>query len=463
MMQTIAEISAVRILDGLVEGTLIAVFAAVMLRLLHRQNSGTRFAAWFSALMAIAAVPFLSDVGSFHAALGAQSIVRPAITLPGSWALYLFAAWAVIAGWCLIRVGVGLKHLQALRKSCVPVDLSRLDARLHDSLISTMDRARENRKVSLCTSDRVQVPTAVGLFRPMVVVPRWAMEELSADELNQILLHELAHLSRWDDWTNLAQKVVKAVFFFHPGVWWIEKKVSLEREMACDDAVLAETANPRAYAECLTHLAERTLVRRSLALAQAALGRVKQTSLRVAKILDSRRPTGSKQVWKPAIPLVAGFAIFSALLAAKEPRFVAFENVRPEANIAANASPGALRPIPAKFVASGAKPQTALRPSFRSAAHRVAAKHDAAPAIPRQQFERFETSFVINDAMAAPKLVNLKASDATSAVSSETVFIWVEIHGTDGSQPLYEIHVWGLTVQHPTGRAAIGEISRKET
>jgi beta-lactamase regulating signal transducer with metallopeptidase domain len=71
-------------------------------------------------------------------------------------------------------------------------------------------------------------------------------------------LHELAHLRRYDDWTNLAQKLVKALFFFHPAVWWIEKQVSLEREMACDDAVLAETASPRAYAECLAHLAEKT-------------------------------------------------------------------------------------------------------------------------------------------------------------------------------------------------------------
>ncbi len=122
------------------------------------------------------------------------------------------------------------------------------------------------------------------------------MQELSPDELNQILLHELAHLRRWDDWTNLAQKIVKALFFFHPAVWWIEKQVSLEREMACDDAVLAETASPRAYAECLAHLAEKTLIQRSLALAQAALGKIRQTSLRVAQILDANRPTGNGRV-----------------------------------------------------------------------------------------------------------------------------------------------------------------------
>lgn len=461
MMQTIAEISAARILDCLVEGTLIALFAGLMLQLLRRQNSGTRFTAWFSALIAIAALPFLSAVAWLHrAGLGAQSVVRPAITLPGSWALYLFAAWGVIAAWCLVRIAVSLRHLHALRRSCIPVQFSRLDARRCDILALTIERARGNRKVSFCTSDCVHVPTAIGLFSPMVVVPQWAIEELSADELHQVLLHELAHLRRWDDWTNLTQKVVKALFFFHPAVWWIERKVALEREMACDDAVLGETASPRAYAECLTHLAERTLIRRSLALAQAALGRVRQTSLRVAKILDSKRPKGSKHVWKPAIPLVAGFTIVSALLAAKEPRFVAFDDVHPQANISASVSSNALRPIPAAFITAGAKPQ-ALRSSLRSA-HRIPLKPNTASAMPRQQVERFESTFVINDAIVAPKLVSLKAPGAAWAVSTETVFMFVEIREDGGPRPLYEIRVWRLTVQQPTGHA-ISEISRKET
>jgi hypothetical protein len=158
----------------------------------------------------------------------------------------------------------------------------------------------------------------------MILIPRWVMQELSSEELNQILLHELAHFGRWDDWTNLAQKVVKALFFFHPAVWWIEKRVSLEREMACDDAVLAETASPRAYAECLANLAEKTLLHRSLALAQSALGRIRQTSLRVAQILDVNRPPVTARSSKPAVSLLAGFALVCALGISRTPRLIAF-------------------------------------------------------------------------------------------------------------------------------------------
>jgi hypothetical protein len=158
----------------------------------------------------------------------------------------------------------------------------------------------------------------------MILIPCWVMQELSSEELNQILLHELAHFGRWDDWTNLAQKVVKALFFFHPAVWWIEKRVSLEREMACDDAVLAETASPRAYAECLANLAEKTLLHRSIALAQSALGRIRQTSLRVAQILDVNRAPVTARASKPAVSLVAGFALACALGISRTPRLIAF-------------------------------------------------------------------------------------------------------------------------------------------
>jgi Zn-dependent protease with chaperone function len=331
-MNTIAQASALRLVDCLVEGTLIAGFAAVVLRVVGRQSSAARFAVWFTALVAIAVLPLLG-AGALAGILAPQSWAvsaglpgRAVVTLPESWSLYLFAAWGVIAGWLIIRVGRGLWHLHVLRESCVAVDPALLDARLRETLAG----ARTTRPVEFCTSDRVNVPTAIGLVKPAVVVPEWVMRELSAEELNQILLHEVAHLRRWDDWTNLAQQLVKALFFFHPAVWWVERQVSLEREMACDDAVVEATASPRAYAECLAHLAEKTLVRRSVALAQAALGRIRQTSLRVAQILDvnrsANRPLGGGRSWKTAVGLVGAFALVCLVGVSRAPRLVAFSD-----------------------------------------------------------------------------------------------------------------------------------------
>jgi hypothetical protein len=177
--------------------------------------------------------------------------------------------------------------------------------------------------VELCVSADLRVPTAVGFFKPSVVLPTWALAEFSPAELNAVLLHELAHLRRWDDWTNLAQKVVRAVFSFHPAVWFVENRLSLEREMACDDLVLSQTSNPRAYAECLVSLAEKNFLRRGVALAQAAVGRMRQTSLRVLQILDGRR-SKAVGIWKPAPWVVAGFSVVCLVGAEHAPRLVAF-------------------------------------------------------------------------------------------------------------------------------------------
>jgi hypothetical protein len=246
----------------------------------------------------------------------------------------------MVTGVALTKVGVGLWQLRRLRESCIAIDAASLDPVLQ----GTLQSFQAFRSVTLCQSDRLQVPTAIGFLKPVVVLPIWAMQELSTSELNSILIHELAHLRRWDDWTNLAQQVVKAIFFFHPAVWWIESKLALEREMACDDAVLAETANPRGYAQCLISIAERSFMRRGLALAQAAVNRVRQTSLRVSQILDVNRSSATR-VWKPALYFVAAFSVVCLISLSHAPELVAFEDKAP--SITASATSPVVVPVSA--------------------------------------------------------------------------------------------------------------------
>src|SRR5579863_3187763 len=184
-IDAIAQISAARIIDCLVEGTLVAGFAGLLLRLAGRQNSGARFAVWFTALMTMAALPLFGAgwAGGAAWANGASSPLatlapRPEITLPGSWALWLFWSWATIAGIGLIRVSVSLLHLGALRRSCVEVDTALLDPELRETLGCTaanhglnLGKARSAaRSAALCVSDRVGVPTAIGFVSPAVVI-----------------------------------------------------------------------------------------------------------------------------------------------------------------------------------------------------------------------------------------------------------------------------------------------------
>jgi hypothetical protein len=113
-------------------------------------------------------------------------------------------------------------------------------------------------------------------------------------------------------------------------VWWIERRLSLDREMACDDAVLVHSGTPVGYAECLAHVAERSFLRKQIALAQAAVGRVRQLTERVTRILDPERPHAT-QLWKPAVPVVMVVALLCAVPASFTPELIGFADGAPSA------------------------------------------------------------------------------------------------------------------------------------
>jgi beta-lactamase regulating signal transducer with metallopeptidase domain len=322
----IARISATTMLNCMLEGIAIGLFTWLLLRVVGRRNSSTRFAVWFSALLAIATLPMLGIAASHSASPGRIAF---AITVPSSWAFDIFFIWAAIAGVLLLRLGAGLLQLRKLRASYTSIDLASLDSVLR----ARLQEFQAVRPVALCHSNRISVPTAIGFLKPVVVLPSWTLQELSPTELNAILIHELSHLRRWDDWTNLAQQVLKALLFFHPAVWWIESQLALEREMACDDAVLAETGSPRGYAQCLVAMAEKSFLHRGLALAQAAVNRMRHTSLRVSQILDVNRSRATR-VWKPALYSVAAFFVVCLVSFSHAPELVAFQERSPDTAIA---------------------------------------------------------------------------------------------------------------------------------
>ena len=456
-LHAIAQFSTLRILDSLVEGSVIAGLGALILRMTRRHNAAARFAVWFSTLLAIAGLPLM--VAWTPHRIVSETLTRPAVTMPQSWALYLFGIWALIAGYFLLGVARAVWHLHVLRKSCTPIDPAGLEPVLQE----TLRRYRMNRPVQLCTSEQLKVPTAIGLMNPAVVIPRWVMQELSVPELNQILLHELAHLRRRDDWTNLIQQVVRALFFFHPAVWWIEKRIALEREMACDDAVLAETESPRAYAECLAHLAERSFVHRSLVLAQAALGRIRQTSLRVAEILNVNRPKRSSSTWKPAVSLVAGFAIACAALSVKAPRLVGFQNDASSSHAVAAVKSQASyeraseQAMPRATNASLAKssPRLGIIPAkLSTGTRRASPKFWAHTAAIRSK----------GSAPEAAKMVHVTSVDFGFVPVTDTLFVVIEDGGNAASeQPVYRIQMWHVLTFRQVLKPSNIKAPQKET
>jgi beta-lactamase regulating signal transducer with metallopeptidase domain len=291
---------------SLAGGSALAAAAWAALRLAPRQSSRARFTLWFGVLIAIAILPLMRGMAASGEA--AASASRAWLTIPESWTVYIFGFWAVMACAGLMRVAAGLWQVHRVRASCEEIPLGELPS----GVVDTLARFSSRRAVRLCVSDAVRVPTAVGFLRPAVVIPRWLFAELPAAELNQVVLHELAHLARRDDWTNLAQKTLKAALFFHPAVWWIDRRLSLEREMACDDAVIAAIDDRHSYAQCLTMLAEKTLGRRTASLAQAAVHRLQQVTARVMRILEPQAATAHGK-WAWAVTAVSTLAVGGAI------------------------------------------------------------------------------------------------------------------------------------------------------
>src|ERR1700758_378439 len=125
-LQQMAQFILERVINSTPAGLLIAVFAWLLLRVIKRQNSGTRFAVWFSALLAVAVLPFVPRQAAGAAVARAPS--HP-IMLPGVWAVAIFTGWALIAAVAATQLVVGLWNLRKLRRNCVAIAPSDLPSR----------------------------------------------------------------------------------------------------------------------------------------------------------------------------------------------------------------------------------------------------------------------------------------------------------------------------------------------
>ena len=110
------------------------------------------------------------------------------------------------------------------------------------------------RAVTLLESTLVDVPTVIGLLKPVVLLPASALGGLAPQQLEAILAHELAHIRRHDYLVNLLQTLVETVLFYHPAVWWLSRRIRIERENCCDDLAVSLCGDPVAYAHALADL-----------------------------------------------------------------------------------------------------------------------------------------------------------------------------------------------------------------
>jgi beta-lactamase regulating signal transducer with metallopeptidase domain len=139
--------------------------------------------------------------------------------------------------------------------------------------------------VLLRVSSAVTGPVTVGALRALVLLPVSALTSLSPEELEVVLAHELAHVRRADFFWNLVQTLVETLFFFHPAVWWISRRMRHERELCCDDLALSVCPRPLAYANALFELEQQRSRIGQLSMALDGHQPARTLGMRIARIL----------------------------------------------------------------------------------------------------------------------------------------------------------------------------------
>jgi Zn-dependent protease with chaperone function len=299
------------------QGTLVAAVLAALGVALARRTPAVRYAVACGALVTMLALPAAtawsitvrgaraSGGGSARSALPSGGAPMPVVSVPDAVAdgflpetlcsrVEAFRPGALLlwfAGVLLLSIRFlgGLRTANRLtRRGAQPAEpewqemLQRLAARL-----------AVTRPVRLLQSALVKVPTAIGAFRPVILLPASVFTGLPARGLEALIAHELAHVRRHDYLVNLVQTAAETLLFYHPAVWWVSSRIRAEREQCCDDLAIAATGDARSYARALVRLEEMRGAAPRLAVA-AGGGNLWR---RVLRMLSEAPPSAPASGW----------------------------------------------------------------------------------------------------------------------------------------------------------------------
>ena len=282
-------------LNSLWQAGLLAALVWLTLRLAPRINAATRFAIWWAALGVVVLLPvaprMIATVRTIFKAPPVKSTkhVHTAAPTPiqgtslpvlvitegrnsTQWRMWIAAVWGLMflyRSMQIVRSYLYLGRVKRRASSC------------------SQGLPPLGRSARLLLSAEIGAPIATGFLRPAVILPDDLPGKLSREELDHVLLHETAHIARWDDWTNLLARVLDGVLALHPVALWILRRIEIEREAACDNWVICRTRSPRSYAQSLVHLYELRFAvpRRSEILAAGIFGGGSRLGERIEALL----------------------------------------------------------------------------------------------------------------------------------------------------------------------------------
>ena len=153
--------------------------------------------------------------------------------------------------WFSFRLSINFYQTNRLKSN----GIYELDEEWKAHIFSLSEKMNISRSLQAYFSKKINTPMMIGFFKPVILLPFAMMNQLSPQEFEAILLHELAHIRRNDYLLNILQSALDAIFFFNPFTWWITKNIREEREKSCDEMVL-QLSDPYHYARALLALEE---------------------------------------------------------------------------------------------------------------------------------------------------------------------------------------------------------------
>ena len=224
----------------------------------------------------------------------------------------LVGLWLVGIIFMLTRLVVGWLRI---RRICLSADPASGNGHFEN-----MCRGRSK----ILLTSQIDGPVCLGILEPVILLPREMYDNAPAEDLRMVLSHELAHVERRDCWTNLLQRVIEAIFFFHPLLWYASFQLTQQREQICDNYVIEKGAPVMDYTKLLSRIAEQGVGKTRFQAVALFEGRLVQ---RVRFLLDPKRNTRTKASRRAVA--VCGIVVLMCL---------ALVTVRLEAKSQANAS-----------------------------------------------------------------------------------------------------------------------------
>jgi len=285
------------------KGTVVLMGAWAASFALRRAPAALRHWTWCLALAAVLALPALLALApAWTAQVPAGALLDSPTALvvrataapvsaaigPDWWLVTWLAGAGAVSCWFL----AGAFRLWRIERGARPLDDPEAPGKIRET-------------------DRIAVPMAWGLWRPVVLLPAEA-RDWPAERRRVVLLHELGHIARFDCWTQLLAQVACVLYWFHPLVWLAAARLRQEREQACDDRVLAAGVRPSDYAAHLLELA-RSLRTGELLAGAVAMAQRSHFEGRLLAILDESRRRGPLRRWTAAVAALASMALVGPL------------------------------------------------------------------------------------------------------------------------------------------------------